>query len=54
LVRSLHGHHYWPFYHGDGPLEEQSANAPRLRCATIFRACTGAKFSTKFSTAAVY
>ena len=36
------------------PLEEQSANAPRLRCATIFRACTGAKFSTKFSTAAVY
>ncbi len=24
LVRSLHGHHYWPFYYGDGPLEEQS------------------------------
>jgi hypothetical protein len=46
LVRSLHGHHYWPFYYGDGPLEEQSANAPRLRCATIFRAGTGAKFST--------
>jgi hypothetical protein len=46
LVRSLHGHHYWPFYYGDGPLEEQSANAPRLRHATILRACTDAKFTT--------
>ena len=35
-------------------VEEQNANAPWLRCATIFRTCTGAKFSTKFSTAAVY
>jgi hypothetical protein len=46
-VRSLHGHHYWPLYYGDGPLEGQSANAPWLRCATIFRTYTGTKFSTR-------
>jgi hypothetical protein len=49
LVRSLHvhGHHYWPLYYGDGPLEGQSANATWLRCATIFRTYTGTKFSTR-------
>ena len=51
LVHFLHGHHYWPFqfFFTVAMAHQRGQKCQRavLRCATIFRTCTGTKFSTR-------
>ena len=51
LVHFLHGHHYWPlqFFFTMAMAHQRGQKCQRavLRCATIFRTCTGTKFSTR-------